>query len=324
MTEDEYILLVYKNLKGEISSQEFELLNKTTAGNSLLASTRVEIEDAWDVSGTEKTLVSDSDTKALFEKIVTENKNKPTNSKGKNQSEAKVFPIGRILSAIAAVLIAVLGAVFLFQNNTTTYDKAGVYTLADNSIVTLRAGSSLKVDKFDDSQRRVSLNGEAYFDVAKDSNRPFIISGNHVKIQVLGTSFLVKELDDETYIELTEGKISTLDTRSLDSKTLTTGMKAHHTSEGKINLISEYNNLSAWREGFYQYRNTNLGKVIEELSIIFETNISLSDARLADCSFSGNISGQKIEEVLAPIRKKFKMNILQEESKWILSDGTCN
>lgn len=330
MTTDEYILLVYKNLKGEITADEFQLLNTKTAADPLFAETRFEIEDAWDLVGEEALLVSSSDTNELYEKLVGKNKETKIAAissekiNDKKTKSAKVFTLKRILSSVAAVLVLALGAMFLFQNDTITYDSPGVYTLADNSTVTLREGSTLTVYKFDNSKRGVALTGEGYFEVAKDASRPFTVAGRHVKIEVLGTSFLVKQSGENTYIDLTEGKISTLDNRTLDTEILTAGMKAHHTSDGKIELITGFDNLASWREGFYQYRDTNLGKVVEELSIIFDTKIVITNADLIDCSFSGNLSGDKLDDLLKPIANKYKLNILQQDSQWILSNGTCN
>ncbi len=330
MTTDEYILLVYKNLKGEITAEEFQLLNTKTAADPLLAETRFEIEDSWDLAGEEALLVSSSDTNKLYEKLVGKNNETKvaaiSNEKinDKKTKSAKVFKIKRILSSVAAMLVLALGAMFLFQNDTVTYDSPGVYTLADNSTVTLREGSTLTVYKFDNTKRDVALNGEGYFEVAKDASRPFTVAGRHVKIEVLGTSFLVKQSGEDTYIDLTEGKISTLDSRTLDTEILTTGMKAHHTSDGKIKLMTGFDNLASWRDGFYQYRDTNLGNVVEELSIIFDTKIVITNADLIDCSFSGNLSGDTLDDLLRPIANKYKLNILQQDSQWILSNGTCN
>ncbi len=328
MTEEDYILLVYKNLKEEISAEDFDLLNKTTASDSQLANTRFEIEDAWDVSGHDVNLVSEADTNVLFDKVVNkEGVLKPIRSdehKSSKDTPTKIFSLNRIISSIAAVMVLALGAVFLFQNDTTTYEKAGVYTLADNSTVTLREGSMLKIQKFDDSQRNVTLQGEAYFEISKDADRPFNVDGKHVKIQVLGTSFLVKESGDDTYIDLTEGKIRTTDIRTQKAEILTAGMKAHHKSNGEIDIISNFNNLASWREGLYQYKDTKLGSVIEELSVIFDKKIVIINKDLLDCSFSGNLVGKSLDDVLGPIAEKYKIDILQQESQWILSNGVCN
>ena len=327
MTEEDYILLVYKNLKEEISAEEFDLLNKSTASDLVLANTRFEIEDAWDVSGHDANLVSEADTNVLFDKLVRKEGNlKPIRSAEHKPKDTptRIFSLNRIISSVAAVLVLALGAVFLFQSDTTTYEKAGVYTLADNSTVTLREGSMLKVLKFDDAQRNVVLQGEAYFEISKDADRPFIVDGKHVKIQVLGTSFLVKESGDDTYIDLTEGKIRTTDLRTQKAEILTAGMKAHHKSNGEIDIISNFNNLASWREGLYQYKDTKLGSVVDELSVIFDKKIVIINKDLLDCSFSGNLVGNSLDDLLGPIAEKYKIDILQQESQWILSNGVCN
>lgn len=328
MTGEEYILLVYKNLKEEISAEEFDLLNKTTASDSQLANTRFEIESAWDASGQDLNLVSKADTNVLFDKLVNkEGAIKPIRSDEENLAKAKsakVFSMRRIISSVAAILVLALGALFLFQNDTTTYEKAGVYTLADNSTVTLRVGSILKIQKFDDSQRNVELQGEAYFEISKDADRPFHVVGKNVNVQVLGTSFLVKESGEDTYVDLTEGKIRTTDLRTKKAEILIAGMKAHHKPNGEIEIIRNFNNLASWREGLYQYRDTKLGSVVEELAVIFNKKIVIVNKDLLECSFSGNLVGNSLVDLLGPIAEKYKIDILQQESQWILSNGACN
>ena len=74
--------------------------------------------------------------------------------------------------------------------------------LPDGSIVWLNAGSKLVYDKnFDQEVREVTLTGEAYFDVMKNANRPFIIHAGKMNIKVLGTLFNVKSYPDEYYTE---------------------------------------------------------------------------------------------------------------------------
>ena len=328
MNTEEYILLVYKNLKGELSSSEFDHLNKMTATDSALATLRMEIEDAWDVTGDEVQIVSKQDTENLINKIKDTTSNSSsdaTTERNENtRTEAKVFPLMKWISGVAAILFFGLAAVWLMQDSGTMYDTAGVYTLADKSTVTLREGSTLKVYKFDDSQRKVDLRGEAYFDIEKNENVPFVVAGNHVKIQVLGTSFLVKEKNGETYIDLIEGKISTLDTRTLDTEILTAGMKVKHTTEGKILPIDAYGNLSGWKDGVYQFESSTLGAVLEEFSIIFDTEIQMSNEALSACKFSGTLVGESLEDLLRRIAKMYKMQVKQDGTNWILDGEQCN
>jgi len=317
MNREDYISLVYRNLKGELSPQEFDKLNIATAKDNRLADLRMDIEDIWDAGQDENQVVTPKDTDQLLKNILA------PSTEEKTVETTKIFSIGRIVSGIAALLVLAFGAMFLFGNGTTVYNEAGEYTLADNTRVTLREGSKLTVRKFEDSQRRVELSGEALFDVTSDKKRPFVVSSNHVKISVLGTSFLVKEDNDETYIHLYEGKISVLDTRSLESKILTPGMKTRHSATGKITLLEGYNNLGGWKEGVFEYSNASLISVVQEISKVYETEITIADKALENCILNGIITGKSAKEVLEKIAQRFQMELKPKNSKWILESGRC-
>lgn len=326
MNTEEYISLVYRNLKGELSASEFDHFNRLTATDNSLAEMRLDIEDTWDVTGTEEVIVSEIDTNDLFEQIKNSKKSndKTSSIAGKPNSGPKVIKFKNWVSSIAAILLLAVASVWLMRGDMKVYDKAGVYTLADNTIVTLRKGSTLKVRKFDESQRKVNLQGEAFFQVAKDEKLPFVVISKHIKIKVLGTSFLVKELGDETYIDLVEGKISTLNTLTLDEKIMTAGMKVKHTKDGQILPLNNFDNLSAWKDGIFQFESSTLGAVLEELSIIYNAKIDTRDQLILDCNFSGTLAGESLEELLSRIAKMYQIEVKQDGSNWMLNGGQCN
>ena len=74
--------------------------------------------------------------------------------------------------------------------------------LADGSIVTLNRYSTLIWDKAQKTKRAVSLEGDAFFDVARDEARPFVISTGPVEIEVLGTSFYVDARVDQALVDV--------------------------------------------------------------------------------------------------------------------------
>lgn len=343
MDIDVYIGLVYKNLKGEITTEEFTLLNDTTIGDAKLAATRLDIEATWDTLEDEltqatqnKSSLDQAKSDALADRIIKGNRANSENNrkikvekqssgiKSSRDKQAKIFKFSRIASGIAAVFILGLCATFLLKQKSSIYDTAGQYTLADNSVVTLREGSTLRVGKFDKGNRSVKLEGEAYFEIAKDASRPFNVVSKNVKIQVLGTSFLVKELGANTYIDLVEGKIKTLDTRTLNTEILTAGMQVQHTPEGKIKHIDTFDNLSSWKAGTYTYKNQSLSQVLIELNLIFETEIITTDPTINDCTISGIFIGETLNQILSRIASQFEMEVKQDGKKWILAGGKCN
>ncbi len=333
MTVEKYIELVYKNLKGVISSEEFAMLNRETVSNPEWADQRFELEESWDLNGESAQIVSSSETDKLFDKITNgtqaqsadqatiSNKNdvKSTNSR---KTETKIFTLSRVLSSIAAIAVLAFGAMFLFQDGAVTYSSPGAYTLADNSVVKLRNGS-ITISEFSDSERRVQLDGEAFFEISKDKTRPFRIAGNNVDVEVLGTSFLVKESGSISYVSVTEGSVRVVDKSSSENAILEAGQAVQVTDAG-IEVLDKYKNLSGWKDGYYQFKNTTLVQVLDELSIVFDTEIDVEDSDLLDCDFSGNLAGESLNDLLSRIAKIHKMEIRQEGSKWILSGGNCS
>ena len=94
--------------------------------------------------------------------------------------------------------------------NTLEIPRGGEYALqlADGTRVWLNAGTSLRYPvAFSGQERRVELRGEGYFEVAKDSASPFVVSVNGVDVRVLGTSFNVSAYSDEVVTTLVEGKV---------------------------------------------------------------------------------------------------------------------
>jgi len=318
MSTEEYISLVYKNLKGEISDSEFRQLNINTAKSAELAKIRLELEDAWDISGDVKTIVTSSDTDRLLSSV-----KESTRVKAKD-NPARVFTFKRFISSIAALAILTLGVLFLIKDKATIYDSPGLYTLADNTKVNLRPNSKITVVSFTEEVREVILRGEAFFDVSRDINRPFTVSAEHVKVEVLGTSFLVKELEDETYVNLLEGKVKTTDRRTNEYFMLSPGQSVRHNTVGNIEEISNYQNLSSWKDQFYQFQNTTLSNVIEELSLIHDASIQIPNQQVSDCKFSGSLAGENLEKLLTILTNKYEATLKKNGDEWIIDGGQCN
>jgi len=317
MSTEEYIALVYRNLKSDLSPQEFKRLNDLTAQDSDMTKLRIEIEDAWDATGEEEQIVSKKDTEELIARL----KNKEKNIAPK-QSTVKQYNLRRILGNIAAMLIFALGAIWLMRDQVTVYDAQGQYTLADNSTIDLREGSKVEVEAFDESSRNIKLAGEAFFTVSKDHNRPFVVTTKDTRTEVLGTSFLIKESDSKTYIDLKTGKVSFESVHNESKAILSPGMKAI-CDNNEINASDQYQNLSGWKDGVYQYKSAKLSTILSELQVIFDVEILATDVALYDCTLSAILTGDNINDVLTQIANQLDMKVTGGDSKWSLSGGKC-
>lgn len=136
----------------------------------------------------------------------------------KTKFAKKIKPFLKWSIATAAVVIGLAVCIPYFNNNKNNFlDKGDHYNeivakrgtktkiiLPDGSQVWLNSDSKLSYgERFNDTIREVSLEGEAYFDVIKDKNRPFIVMTNALNIRVLGTAFNIKSYAQDATIETT-------------------------------------------------------------------------------------------------------------------------
>ena len=145
--------------------------------------------------------------------------------------------------------------------NTLSTPRGGQYmlTLEDGTKVWLNAASSIKYPSaFGDGDRTVDLTGEAYFEVAKDTDHPFRVQVNGVAVNVLGTHFNVMAYENEeaTAITLLEGAVNV--TKDKDKVSLRPGQQALLKTGGALKVINNVNleEAIAWKNGYFQLDHT--------------------------------------------------------------------
>lgn len=196
-------------------------------------------------------------------------------------------------------------------NGTWTRQVNGVgermeLTLADGSAVTLNASSNLSYPSvFDARNRIVRLAGEAYFDVAHDANRPFIVETSTLRITVLGTKFNVKAFADGTKAEVTlvTGKVQITPLSSESTKpspiTLTPGMQYSITSttgEGKILSIVPQA-ATSWISGKIVWNQEPLPDAMRELERRYGISIDLNDPKLLTETVTARFQSESVQEI---------------------------
>ena len=142
-------------------------------------------------------------------------------------------------------------------------------TLADGTKVYLNAESKLSFPvSFKGAQRMVELSGEAYFEVAKDANHPFVIKTRDLSVKVLGTSFNLRAYEDEEVVTttLTAGKVQVFDGRQF--KDIVPGEQVVYEKAARTMEVSkvEVGRYMAWREGKFVFRNERLEDVMKYLA----------------------------------------------------------
>ena len=190
---------------------------------------------------------------------------------------------------VAVLLLPVLGltAYFIVQTITSNQsvrteiveilDLSGMQsriTLSDGSTVTLKEGSRInQKNSFVGGTREITLEGEAFFDIAHNPNRPFIIHTGRIRTTVLGTSFSIKAVPGENSITVTvvEGKVKVKDGSKLLA-TLGANQQFIHGIEIE-SLQKKAINIEDWQPHDMIFSNMSFGDIAQELAVRYGVNI---------------------------------------------------
>jgi hypothetical protein len=181
--------------------------------------------------------------------------------------------------------------------NTISTPRGGQYTviLPDSTKVYLNAASSLRFPtSFSGKFRTVSLTGEAYFEVAHNKNKPFMVTSEGQTVEVLGTHFDINAYADEHVIKTTllEGSVKV--TASGKTAQLIPGQQSQ-VIQGKnldtlINLVSNVNmdEAVAWKNGYFQFESANLQSIMRQFSRWYDVKV-IYEGQPDNRLFSGQI-----------------------------------
>lgn len=184
------------------------------------------------------------------------------------------------------------------------YGKTFRIQLADRTMVYLNAGTQLKYPKqFTETERRVYLEGEAYFEVAHDENVPFIVDTPTTSTKVLGTSFNVSAYSEEEFntTVLVEGSVEVSDVDAPDILiALTPGQMAlwDKTNE-KISVKDvETSEYTSWIQGRLVFENRTFEEMLRVLERTYNVKIVNHYTELNKERFRARFEGETIEQVM--------------------------
>ncbi|MGD2034685.1 MAG: FecR domain-containing protein [Bacteroidales bacterium] len=212
----------------------------------------------------------------------------------------------------------------------TKYAETTKIELPDGSVVTLNAGSRLTYSKnnFGKENRTVNLRGEAYFEVEKDIDRPFIIRLDKAEIRVLGTAFNVRAYRKMDAIEVTvsEGKVSLYDKDVKHKKVIAvTGEKAEF--DKQLNIVKKYQNTDrnyiSWKTRNMVFHNDSLGIVTGILENVYHKEIVLEGQGLGNCTFTTSFENEDLQTVLKVLESTLDLEIREDRNKIIISGEGC-
>lgn len=215
------------------------------------------------------------------------------------------------LSAAAALVIAVLGISMLSNEvpvtDSTHYATAVAesreFTLDDGSLITLGAKSQVTVT-FSDEKRQVNMPyGEAYFTVASDSERPFVIQAGNSEVEVIGTQFNINSTTSAFTVSVVEGQVSvrtpSLLTNTITKNSLTAGQQLHAVENREpVVTTVDPNKIAGWRTGHLVYENIPLSQLIADISRYKDKKISISSKELEALTVTATFGTDQVDQML--------------------------
>ncbi|MEQ6119812.1 FecR domain-containing protein [Reichenbachiella sp. MALMAid0571] len=260
--------------------------------------------------------LTEDDYVEMFEGVLKRSRNEKLKNRNLvSLASSKVFKV-------AAVLAVILVSVFLLMeqqriniepstelNLITKKNPLGQKTitwLEDGTKVHLNSGSSIQYPgKFSDSSRVVYIKGEAYFEVTKDSSRPFIVKTEKIQTTVLGTVFNVRAYPDETKVNVAveEGRVKVESEKSASNhfehiivRNQMTSFDIKSQKAVKTEITSD--EVFAWTKGIIDFREANINEIIRTLErwygVTFVVNCNLN----LDKDFTYSYKNKPLKEIL--------------------------
>lgn len=333
--ESEYLALIPRLSRGELDPTERESL---LAWSKASPENKKAFEEAllvWETS--QKLPAIEVDENQAWQRL--QNNLQTANSEQTSSKPNSGF--GWWMRIAAALIIGLSAAGYFFLSESadgyqemivadqamTNADREVV--LADGTRVWLNKNSKLAYpSEFDGDQRIVRLEGEAFFDVARDPSKPFIIETASSETQVLGTSFNVRAYPQEEAVEVVvaTGKVALREAGNSDNEVrLTPSEKGvfNTRTETLIKRINEDQNFLSWRNNLLEYDNTDLAMVTRSLERHFNVSVELDEEEVTVCRFTASFSKPKLQDVLDVLSAVMNLNYELDGDQVRLSGEGC-
>jgi ferric-dicitrate binding protein FerR (iron transport regulator) len=200
-------------------------------------------------------------------------------------------------------------------------------TLPDGTMVSLNSDTKLSYpQKFTGKTREVSFEGEAFFEVKPDKNKPFIIHAGQAQIKVLGTSFNVSAYPQteqvEVVVETGRVQVSEQMTKTVKNNELilTPGDKGTlvYSSHSLHKTTNQNPNYLAWKTRILTFKATSLTEVIGELEKVYKVNIRMADQELGGLLLTAQFNDYSLDFILKVIENTFRIEVKNENGQYIL------
>ncbi len=331
MQHQEYIALLTKKLSGEITTPELARLEEWLAASAEHQHLAASYQHVWNEVDNIEPLTPEiePDLDDAFAKVM---------SRIREEKQKKPVFLGisvrnftRLAAALALITVAVWGYYFVVQSEQPVVIVANDHQeikLPDGSKVWLRKGSTLSYPReFGRDLRCVELKGEGYFEVVHNPGVHFcVLTPDKEKVEVLGTSFNVKETPAGTSVLVKTGKVR-FDIGNAENGAIVTAgkMAIHERNTLKITLkeVSSFNDL-AWKSGHLEFINVPVRQVIADYESYFNLKIEVENQKLLDCTYTSTKVPNDVNAALNALKESLNVEFSFLSSNQVLfTGGSC-
>ncbi len=287
-----------------------------------------------EISIDRKTINSSYIKRKIWHEGVEQNLNSPKKEKHRF---IQLFDLRKI--AVAFIIFSIIGILYLISQNFANTEliptdneyvekanpsgqKSKIF-LSDGSVVWLNAKSSISYYKhFSDSARIVSLDGEAFFEVAKDSLNPFIVKTNGVSVEVIGTQFNVNSRisEKEVSVALIEGVIKVFTNTNVigsEGKVINPGegLTINYLHNSIDNFTFDPSNFtnpySNWKDGILVFNGESYQEFISKIELWYGIEVQVEGVPSVNWKIRGDFNNESLENILKSIsyNKEFTYKI---------------
>lgn len=317
---------IISHLNGDIRHEEQQEILNWISMSEENARYYAEIKDVWEATHVNMNAIAG--TELEWTKFVRKVSN---DDKTKNQ---KIGSDWRRFLSIAALLVAgiLIGITVvkispkneqLFCTSTAPKGSISQMVLPDSTVIFLNAGSEIRYSVgLGSSHREVFLQGEAWFKVAKDRKKPFVVHTGFYDVQVLGTEFNVKAYDSDSRVETTleEGSVKILSTdkfKMAQQVVLIPGEQiVYNKDNNKFQVkVVDARLFSSWKENKLEFIKMSLRELLVLLERKYGVNIEVVNPEILEYHYSGTIKNESILDVMNILEHTLALRYSIEEQK---------
>ncbi|MDR8391944.1 FecR domain-containing protein [Aliifodinibius sp. S!AR15-10] len=332
--------LVLQYARGEGSPEDREKVEQWLRENPANEKLVQDLEQMWELAPEENFDVNEQEAWEKFHHREIDRKRQLSHANArKDSNKLRSF----FLKAAAVILIATLSGLLVWQYTNETKpdtvqhgdfyvmqdlvtqkgEKARV-KFSDGTSVILNAASSLRFPKkFNGPKREVYLDGEAFFTVAHNSERPFIVHTQGGEVRVLGTEFNVRAWDEDSSmgVAVRQGKVSVEATPSNtgpQQKVILTRGQYSRIIKGEAPSPAQnidVNKHLLWLNGGMHFDNAPFSQVVRHIERRFDVQVVVHNKNLFNISFTGEMQNANLEEVLKLISASMEIEYRKEGRK---------